>query len=280
MCKPSIKSPDTSRQDAEAARQRAIEEQRYNERLLSERSMWDQQRADSERRYQGQLDQQTAESERQYSLLMGEVERQRQAQMAAEAQAEVERQAVMQQAQERAARTTQYAAGRQALVDKSTADIEGAYAGFNDQYFGDFAKSFTDYYAPQIQRDYEGKTKTEAYQRADRGTLRSTEAARSFGDLLREKTTNEATVARQGQDQANALRDSILGQKRDALSTLFATGGVGAASLPDGVTDVNSALGGLGAQLGALTQTMKNRAASISSPGYSLPANLNIGKAA
>lgn len=280
MCKPNVSSPNTSKQDAEAARQRAIEEQRYNDRIASERAMWDQQRADSERRYQGQLDQQNAESQRQYDLLMGEVERQRQAQMAAEAQAEAERQAVMRQSQERAARTTQYAAGRQALVDKSTADIEGAYSGFNDQYFNDFAKSFSDYYAPQIQRDYENKAKSEAYQRADRGTLRSTEAARSFGDLLREKTSNEATVARQGQDQANALRDSILGQKRDALSTLFAAGGVGAPDLPDGVTDVNSALGGLGAQLGALTQTMKNRAASISSPGYSLPANLNLGKAA
>lgn len=268
MCLKSKKvtSPDTSVQEAEAARQRLIEEARYNDRIAAEQARYNTQRGDEERRYQGQLAAQLAEAERQRQGRMAEQARQDEAARALEGRREQERQEQLAQVQARATASRNYADGRQKLITDAESSIKGAYAGFDDAFYQDFAKAFVQQNAPELERQASAKGRQTKFAAARKGNLASTATARAFGDLTREKGAAQAQLAQQGQNTANGFRDSVETQKRDALSTLWSAGGVGAASLPDGMTDANTALGGIGAQLNSLTATARNNAATMRVP--------------
>ena len=109
---------------------------------------------------------------------------------------------------------------------------------------------------------------------ADAHNLRSSAAARAFGDLTQQLNKNEGKIANSAQDAAGSFRNDIEGQKSDALSLVNSAAGVGDMNLPDGV-DANTALTGLGDQIGSLTTTAANRAKVIRNPSFSAP-NLDI----
>jgi hypothetical protein len=270
MClnKKKVSTPDTSVQEAEAARQRAIEEQRARERAAAEQGRYDQQRADDERRYQAQLQAQQAEAERQRQMMQAEIERQTAEQRRIEALRESERQQIVRQQQERAEQTRQYTTGRQVLIEQAESDINAAYSGFDDGYFQDFAQSFVQQHAPELARQVQAKARGTTMDAARRGAVNSSATARQFGDLNREKVKAETQLAGEGQNAAQGFRTAIDGQKRDALTSIWSAGAVGAENLPDGVNDANAALGGIGAQLGSLTATARNRAATVKAPQF------------
>lgn len=268
MClsKKKVSTPDTSVQDAEARRQRELEEQRYRERLAAEQARWDAERAADERRYAEQRAAQEAEAERQRAMMQAEIDRQIAAELAAEARREQERQEVLAQQQERAAQSRAYTDGRQALITEAEGAINAAYSGFDDAYFQDFARSMIQTQAPELERQATAKGRELTMGAARRGNLKSSAAARQFGDLSREKAAAQAQLAGQASDAASSFRSNIDAQRRDALTSIWSAGAVGSENLPDGVSDANTALGGIGAQLGALTQTARNRAASVTRP--------------
>jgi hypothetical protein len=271
-----VYTPDTSQQTAEAQRENTLEDQRYQDLLAQQTTMFNQQRADDQARYDSQFSAQQTEAQRQRDLLQAEIDRQNTANATAAAQAEQERQASLAQATAHAQQVRQYVTGRQGLIDSSTQAVNDAYSGFNDQYFNDFAKSFVDYYKPQIEQDYGKQSKDLTYSYANAGNNRSSAAARAFGDLDKARTKEEAGVASSASDAANSLRDSINGQRGDALSLVLNSGAVGAANLPDGMS-ASDALGGIGSQLGALTQTARNRAQNLNRPSITaLPFNLSL----
>lgn len=280
------RQPDTSLQEAEARRQAEIEATRQQALLEEQRRLQEQTRADNERRYAEQLRQQQEENERQrthqtslverqLAAQAAEVARQEAGQRAQEGKRDLERQETLAQTQQAATRAREYATGRQGLIDQSREGIESAYAKFDDKFFGDFAQSFIDQNKPALERGYQGERRATKLGFADTGNLRSTAAARSFGDLKTQLTTNQGKLANAGYDAAENYRDDIERQKSDALSLVMSGGGVGAETLPDGVTDVGGSLNNLGSRLGSLTTTQANRARTIRAPTFSSP-NLDL----
>lgn len=278
--------PDTSIQEAEARRQAEAETLRQQQLLEQQRQIAAEQRADAERRYQEQQAATAAENERQRKLQedlvnrqikqrQDELDRQEAGQRDIEAKRETERRETLAQQAKRAEESRTYATGRQELVDNARGAIDSAYAGFDDDYFNKFAQEFVDYYKPKAVKAYEGERRDTTFAYGDAGNIRSSAAARSFGDLKEQLTENEGKIANSATDEANSFRNDIEAQKSSALNTLFSSGAVGAADLPDGVTDVNGALGGIGSQLGALTQSQTNRAQTIRAPSIS-GTNLNL----
>lgn len=277
MCTSKVKAPNTSAQEAEAARQRAAEQARAEERLRVEQEMATQQRADQERRYQEQLALSKAESQRQYDTLTQEFARREAQERAAAGAAQAERAAERAQAEARAQQAREFSTERQAKMDTATTGINEAYAGFDKPYFDKFAQDFTAFYAPKVQREYDENRNGVTNDYADAGTLRSSMAARAFGDLTRGKTEKEGQVAGAAVDRANAFQDDILGQKSDALTAIQSAGGAASPILPDGSFDVSSALGGLNSQLGQITTTAKNRASRINTPSFTVnPLDLSM----
>jgi hypothetical protein len=270
------KSKAIDRQTQELIREADLEAQRAQEAAARQQVQWEQQRASDEQRYQQQLTAQQAEAERQrqaqdsynQQMLAGQ-----QSQLQAQQQAAAEELA---RQQAKAEQARKYAEGRNTLIDKARGDINAAYSGFDDNYFHQFAQDFVNYYKPQLGREADQSQKQATYSYADSGNLRSTAAAKSFGDLNRQRAEKEGEIANSAIDNANSFRGDIDQQKSDALSLLFSSGAVGADSLPDG-SDAGSALAGIGSQLGALTTTQANKAKNIKAPSFSAGAmNLSL----
>lgn len=265
MCTNKSSSPDTSAQEAEAARQRQLEQQLAEDRLRQERELYEQQRADAERRYQEQLALQNAENQRQRDLIQAEINRREEAERAAEAQRQAERQATAASAAERAAQARAYAEERNRFIEDSTAQVNQAYAGFDDTYFNKFAQEFVDYYKPQVRREYGAASNQATYGFSDAGTLRSSMAAEAFGDLARARTEKEAGVAGEAQDRAQGFRDDITTQKNDALRSIYDAASIAPPILEDGM-DGRAAAAQIGTQLSGLTRTARDRATSTKAP--------------
>lgn len=286
--------PDTTVQETEAQRQSAAEQARLQALLDQQQKMYDQQRADDQTRAQQQLAAQQAEAERQrqatqaendrqYKLQQDQLAAQETARQQANAQAESERQAVAAAAAEKARLGREYATGRQNLIDTNTAAIDKAYAGFDDKAFGDFANSFVSYYKPQAEKTYQDATRDATFGYADTGNLRSSAAAKSFGDLVGQLHTNEGKIANGATDATQAYRSQIDQQKSDALGLLYDAAGAANPNLPDGFTDtdLSSALGGLSSQIGGITSSAANKAASTKAPTFgstNLDLSMNVKK--
>ncbi len=278
--------PNTSLQEAEARRQAEAEAERFRQLLAQQQEMEAARRADENRRYQEQLTLQQTENERrrtedaareqrQTEARTSEITRQEAIQRELEATRQAERGQVLAQQQSKADAARAYAEGRQKLMDKGRAEVDGAYAGFDDNFFGEFEKAFTQQFAPQVERGYDKARKDTTYGYADASNLRSSAAARSFGDLKEQLTGNLGKVAGGAVDASQTFRNDIEGQKSDAKQLIYSAGGVGSENLPDGVTDVGGLLEGLGAQIGSLTATSRNRAKAIRAPSFN-NANLNL----
>ncbi len=274
MCKPS--APDTSRAEAEAARQRQLEQERADERLRVEREMWETQRADEERRYRGQLTAQQEEAQRQRELSLAEADRQYAAQeraiqqqqeayAAAEAARAAERAEEERQARLKAQQAREYAEGRNTMVDEANTNIEAAYGGFNDTYFSKFAQDFVDHYKPQIERSYKNERDQSTYAFADAGTLRSSMAADSFGELDRGRAEKEASIAAQAQDRAQQFRGDIQSQKESAKGAIYSALGTASPVLGDGF-EVGAELSRLGKSVGQVVDSARGRASGLKSP--------------
>lgn len=268
MCK--VKAPDTSAQDAEAARQRQIEAERAAALAEQQRQALDAQRAADAARYEAMMNASNAQAQRQYDLLSQQLQKQADQQKQAYEEEKAFRDQQLAEQAARAERSRAYVTGRQELMDKYRSDVADAYAGFDDGFYQKFAQSFVDTYKPELARGYAKSKADTTYAFAKSGALRGSAANQSFADLLGERNKKEGAVVNAGLDNASSFRNDIDAQKNDALGLMYSSGAVGAEDLPDGITDVQSYLGGVGTQLGALTQTARNRAQTVRNPAYNL----------
>lgn len=265
MCTNRTSSPDTSAQEAEAARQRQAEQALAEERLRQERELYEQQRADAERRYQEQLALQNAENQRQRDIILAEIARREESERAAEAQRQAERQATAASAAERAAQARAYAEERNRFIEDSTAQVNQAYAGFDDTYFNKFAQDFADYYKPRVKREYGAARDQTTYGFSDAGTLRSSMAAQSYGDLARARAEKEAGVAGEAQDRAQGFRSDIEAQRGEALRSIYDAASIAPPVFEDGM-DGRAMAGAIGTQLSNIVRKSTDRATSTKAP--------------
>lgn len=225
MCK--AKKPDTSAQQAEAARQAQVEQQRYQEQLAAQQTEWDRQRTDAEARYQQQLQTMQAEIARQGK-------QQQDQQSAAEALAKKQQQ----DAEASAARGRSYADYRDQQVQTGKAALDQAYAGFDSNYFNNFATDFVAANRGDSDRSWERNSRDMKYKLADNHNLNSSAAADGFGELDADHNSAIAKITSAGQQQANDLRNQIAQQKSNSLNSLLALGNQ---SVPGFQTDADAA---------------------------------------
>jgi hypothetical protein len=225
MCSPS--QPDTSRQQAEAQREAAIQEQHYQEQLKLQQDEWDRQRQDSEARYQQQL-----------KVAQDEIERQKGIQQKAADDAEALRQQQIKQQEDVNRRGRDYASGRDTAISGAVDQINQGYAGFNDAYYQDFAQKFLDANRGDVDTSYERGTRTMKYKLADARNLNSSAAADAFGELDKDHLSGVAKVANTASDKANALKQQINAQRSAAINSVY---GLGNMATPDFQNDEDEA---------------------------------------
>lgn len=215
MCKP--KTPDMSVQNAEAARQSAIQEQQYQQTLAAQQAEWERQRADSEARYQQQLQLQQAETSRQLKLQTDQ-----------QAATEAQRQQEVAQQQQSATLGRSYTNIRDQLLTNAQKGVNDAYAGFDDNYFKSFADQYVAANRGTIDLNHETDTRAAKYKLADNHNLNSSAAADVFGEIDKGTNTRLSQVASQGSAAAQAYQQQINGQKLGAMNSVYALGNTAA----------------------------------------------------
>jgi hypothetical protein len=114
----------------------------------------------------------------------------------AEAQAEAER---MRQAEER----------RQGNIATGQSEIAGAFGQFNDQFYGNRAKSYQDFAMPQLDRQYQDQMKGLVAALARTGNLNSSLRGQLMGKLQTEYDQNKLKIADTSRGFADQARTSV-----------------------------------------------------------------------
>lgn len=111
----------------------------------------------------------------------------------------------------------QQEAERQQRVKAGTVKIDEAFSGFNDDYFSGVGKAYSDYYAPQLDRQYQAARDRTTYALADSGGLDSTAAGSKFGNL----TADYGVQRQQIEDRAIGAQQDLRGQVEQNRSELI-----------------------------------------------------------
>lgn len=114
-------------------------------------------------------------------------------------------------------------AARQARIKQGVSNIDKNFAGFNDAFYGDRAKAYTNFANPQLADQYNRTQQNLTYNLARQGLTASSEAARNAGELQRQYNDNRAQIAAKGMDAANEARQQVEQNRSELMSQLYAT---------------------------------------------------------
>jgi hypothetical protein len=112
---------------------------------------------------------------------------------------------------------------RQSRIKQGMNRIDGAFKGFDDDYFRNFATSTNEYQMPQEEKQYADAKKELTFRHARAGTLNSSMAANNTADLAKQNALNRATVLQQGDQAAANLRSRVASEKAGLISQLNST---------------------------------------------------------
>lgn len=247
MCK--AKAPNTSKQDAEAARQAQVEQARYQQQLAAQQTEWERQRQDAEARYSQQL-----------QTMQAEIARQNQQQQAQQAAAEALQKQQLDAQKATTARGRDYATYRDTLLGQGTDAIQKQFGQFDDTYFNNFASQFVTANRGDADRDWDRSKRSLKYKLADNRNLNSSAAADGMGELDVDHDSAINKVAAEGSKQANAYRNQVMGQKSAAMNSLLALGNT---DVPGFQTDEDAA--SAKSRIAGAVQSMTQ---NLAVPGY------------
>ena len=106
---------------------------------------------------------------------------------------------------------------RQNDINLGRIGIDKSFSKFNDDYYKGYQKDYTDFYNPQLDRQFGEVVDKTTAALAGRGMLESTVGGNAFGDLTRQQTEARTNIANEGVDASNKLRGSV----ENAKSSLY-----------------------------------------------------------
>lgn len=181
-----------------AEQQRVAEERAAAERMLGETRSFQDQQLDLQRQMQSQAERAAADQMRM----------QQEAFAAQQAAAEAE-----------AARIREAEQRRQNNILQGQQEISSIFGQFNDDFYNNRAKSYTDYALPQLDTQYQDAMRNLTASLARSGNLNSSLRGETFAKAQREYDQQKLALADRGQQYANDARSAI----ERARSELFAT---------------------------------------------------------
>lgn len=114
-------------------------------------------------------------------------------------------------------------ADRQSRIKQGMSRIDGAFQGFDDNYYRDYATAQNEYNMPQMDKQYLDAEKELTFRHARAGTLNSSMSATNIADLAKQNATNRAAVLAQGDRAAADLRSNVAANKAAITNQLYST---------------------------------------------------------
>lgn len=112
---------------------------------------------------------------------------------------------------------------RQQRIDAGMEGVEGAFSGFDDDFFNQRANAYSEFATPQLQDQFEDSRKNLVFALSRGGKLDSSTAASKFGDLNEQLTMGQQDIANKGLDFASTARSGVEDARANIISQLFAT---------------------------------------------------------
>jgi len=107
---------------------------------------------------------------------------------------------------------------RKANIKAGRKQIDTAFSGFDDAYYGGYKQNYLDFYNPQLDKQFGDTNRSLTYKLADRGILESSVGAESLSDLFKRYSDEKSNVTGAATDAANKLRSQV----EDTKSNLYA----------------------------------------------------------
>ena len=117
----------------------------------------------------------------------------------------------------------QQEADRQSRLRQGMTRIDGAFKGFDDKYYSNYATANNEFAMPQAEKQYKEAQDELTFRLARAGTLNSSMAATNTADLARQNSLARAQVLSQGDSAAAALRNRVAQEKGALQQQLYAT---------------------------------------------------------
>lgn len=114
-------------------------------------------------------------------------------------------------------------ADRASRIKQGLARVDGAFGGFDDNYFRNYATAQNEYNMPQLDQQYGDAQKELTYRHARAGTLNSSSSANNVADLAKQYATNAASVRAMGDQAAANLRSRVAAERSGLQQQLYAT---------------------------------------------------------
>lgn len=112
---------------------------------------------------------------------------------------------------------------RQSRIKQGMSRIDGAFKGFDDKYFSNFATANNEYNMPQEEQQYKDATDELTFRHARAGTLNSSMAATNMAKLAKQNALGRATVLNQGDQAAANLKNRVASEKQALTQQLYST---------------------------------------------------------
>ncbi len=109
-------------------------------------------------------------------------------------------------------------AKREAAIKQGQSSIDSAFAQFNDPYYANISKGYTDYYDPQLSTQYNNALNALTLQLGQQGILESTEGNRQLALLKQQQDTQEQTIGNNAIAAANTAKQQVAQQKNTLYS--------------------------------------------------------------
>ena len=148
-----------------------------------------------------------------WNSITGNTANQLQQQLIAQQQQQYQQQA----AQAAAAQQQQAAleAKRQSDVNQGVSSIDQAFSQFNDPFYQNASKTYSDYYLPQID-EAAGNTKNKLVaQLFNRGQLESTAGINALSDLEKTRLNERGRIGSEATDFANNIRNQVTSSRNN-----------------------------------------------------------------
>lgn len=120
----------------------------------------------------------------------------------------------------------QQEATRQANIAAGTQKINDAFAQFTPDYFTGIGKNFTDYYMPQLDKQYQDTRRNLIYGLSNTGGLTSSAGNQSIADLENQYNLQRQQVTSGAIDAENQAKSDLENNRSQLISNLEAGSGV------------------------------------------------------
>lgn len=148
-----------------------------------------------------------------------------QAQKDAQKQQQANYEAQQRAAAEAEARARAEAARRAANLNTGMANINKAFAGFDDSYYNKIGSEYLDYYNPQVQKQIDDARKQMLFNASRAGTLGSSQYNENLANLDNQAQLRQNEIQSQSNARINEARNQIANQRTQQIAALNASQG-------------------------------------------------------